>query len=597
MFDKRTVVIILAVGLFISCTGFSQTLEQNWNDFLHYTRIGRFDLAQIYGKALIQDPNNAVQVFDLSQQNTTGFQLVQQAQRGADPNLAELSGKILKVIEQGSLLRSTDPAVIYEEIKRLSTTERGFQTGSKRLTSAGEYAIPFMLEALTQADRQKEYPNILRALPMVGRDALRPLSAALQTDNQVLKSQIIEALGQISYTQALPYLKYILENDSSQELRTLAGNSIRKIDPAAMNTSAAQLFYKLAEQYYYHTQSLEPVHKTDLLNIWFWDTEKKKLTSEEVSSEYFYELMAMRNCEWALKADANFGSAISLWLASYFKAESAGIGSMPEYFGKEHPDAIMYATTAGVEYLHQGLARAIKDKNAYVALGLIEALATTAGEKSLFYRVGTEQPLVQALSFGDKMVRYSAAIAIASANPQENFSDSKLVVANLAEALTQKEKSSDDEKSLWNEKIADSYALRSVTAMLELAKAHNTVIDLSAAMSNLISAGDSNNPDIQTLSAQVLSHIANPAAQQAIAKNAVNPNKGLEIRIDAFDSLAVSAKLNGNFLTDQQITGIYKIIQEAETNAELRNAAATAYGALNLPSRKVKDLILDQAKN
>jgi hypothetical protein len=30
---------------------------------------------------------------------------------------------------------------------------------------------------------------------------------------------------------------------------------------------------------------------------------------------------------------------------------------------------------------------------------------------------------------------------------------------------------------------------------------------------------------------------------------------------------------------------------------ELRTAAAAAYGALNLPSRKVKDLILDQAKS
>ena len=30
---------------------------------------------------------------------------------------------------------------------------------------------------------------------------------------------------------------------------------------------------------------------------------------------------------------------------------------------------------------------------------------------------------------------------------------------------------------------------------------------------------------------------------------------------------------------------------------DLRGAAASAYGALNLPSRRVKDLILDQAKN
>jgi hypothetical protein len=38
-------------------------------------------------------------------------------------------------------------------------------------------------------------------------------------------------------------------------------------------------------------------------------------------------------------------------------------------------------------------------------------------------------------------------------------------------------------------------------------------------------------------------------------------------------------------------------ISSGETDPDLRSAAAAAYGTLNLPSRKVKDLILDQAKS
>ena len=108
---------------------------------------------------------------------------------------------------------------------------------------------------------------------------------------------------------------------------------------------------------------------------------------------------------------------------------------MPEYFDENHADAMVYATTAGPEYLHQALARALKDNNAAVALGAVEALATNAGEKSLMYATSSGQPLLAALSFPSKAVRYTAAIAIGNAGPRQAFNESRLVVQNLAQAL------------------------------------------------------------------------------------------------------------------------------------------------------------------
>jgi hypothetical protein len=52
-----------------------------------------------------------------------------------------------------------------------------------------------------------------------------------------------------------------------------------------------------------------------------------------------------------------------------------------------------------------------------------------------------------------------------------------------------------------------------------------------------------------------------------------------------------------NLLTEQTVDDIYTLISSNETVPELRSAAAIAFGALNLPSRKVKDLILDQARS
>ncbi len=522
--------------------------------------------------------------------------LIKAKEGAADAKLAAVCGKLLDTIEQGRFLRRANPKIIVEEIARLSTTSRGQLTAVKRLQDAGEYAIMYMLDALADEARRAEWPNISSALSQMGRDAIRPLVASLQTSNVGVKAEVIKALGKIGYPQALPHIKFVAEKDDSAELRALAEDSIRKIDAAALKIPAAQLCYRLAEDYYYHAESLAPADDVNFANIWFWDSQTSRLTREQVDKRYFNELMSMRCCEWALKADPSFGQAIGLWLAAFFKAESPDV-DMPAYFGQGHADAMTYATTAGPEYLHQALARAIKDKDAQVALGVVEALSTTAGESSLFYRIGPTQPLAEALSFDTKAVRFSAAIAVAAAGPKQPFPQSKLVVTNLAEALAQNSDQPDDNTPMWNGPLADSYAIRAAKVMLKLAQTRNAILDLSAAENALITATKDKRANIQMLAGQILAHLATPTAQQAIAAMALAETNSQEIRIVAFGSLAVSAKLNANLLDDAAIDAVYSLVSSKDIDPGLRAAAAAAYGALNLPSQKVKNLILDQARS
>jgi hypothetical protein len=597
MLSRKSLVVLLATTLLAATAGFSQTLAQNWNDFLHYTTIGRLDLAKAYAQAILEGKPDPVEVFALSQENPAGYAILLRVRETApDAELVELTGKVLDVVDQGRFIRRQEPKIIVEEILRLSSTERGKLTAIKRLKDAGEYAIPYMLDAMADRSRAEELPNIIEALPEVGRPAIRPLVAALQTDNVQVKAEIIKALGKIAYPQSLGDLKYVMEKSDSPELRELARSSIGQIDPAAVQAPAAQLFFLLGERYYYHSQSLAPAADANFANIWFWDSAQQRLARAQVDKSYFNELMAMRCCEWALKADEGFGWAIGLWLAAFFKAEATGL-AMPAYFGERHAGALVYATTAGPEYLHQALARAVKDNDPDVALGAVEALAVTAGEKSLFYTVGPAQPLLQALSFDDKAVRYSAAIAVASAGPQQGFAERGLVVENLAEALSQSDQQVRESTPRWNQELANSYSLRAAEAMLKLAQTHNPVIDLSLAQVALMNATESKRTEIQTLAGEILAHLKSPNAQRTIAAMALDSANDLQVRVLAFDSLGMSAKLNGNMLPENTLGEIYALISSDQTDPGLRSAAAAAYGALNLPSQKVKNLILDQAKS
>ncbi len=596
MFDKKTGWLFLALLFFVVGTGFGQTLEDNWNDLLHYIVIGRLDLAKGYAQAIVQSPD-IEQLHALSKQTPQYYSILMQVYESSpDKELAELCGKILGLVERSRFVHRADPLNIDAEIKRLSTTARGRLAAAQRLQNAGEYAIMYMLDAMADKSRRDELPNIVWALGQMGRDSVRPLVAALQTQDVGLKAEIIKALGAIRYPESLPYLKYVVEKDSSSELRSLANASINEIEPDVLNMNAATLFYQLAGKYYYHTASLQPVQDVNSANMWFWDFTERRLAFEKVDRIYFNELMAMRNCEWGLKADPGFGWSIGLWLAAYFKAEAYGI-DMPPYFGEGHADSYVYATTAGPTYLHQALALAVRDRNPDVALAAVEALVTTAGEKSLFFQVGKSQPLVQALSFDDRAVRYSAAIAIGSANPMQDFAESQLVAANLAQALAQHLAPEQEGMNAWEKELSESYALRAARVMLKLAQSRNRVVDLSLAQKTLITGIRSRNPEIQVLVGRILAHLENPTAQRAIAAMALTSKNSLEVRIEAFGSLAESAKLNANQLTDEMIGYIYNLISSDDTEPALRSAASTAFGALNLPSIKVKDLILDQARS
>lgn len=604
MRNGRTVALLLIIGCCVVGTGVAQsqqTLADNWNDFLHYTKIGRFDLAKGYARAILQSNPDPKELYRLVQENQQGYTLAMKvAEMAEDEELSELSEQLVQVIDEGRFQRRSEAQLVVDEIRRLSTTPRGKMIATRRLREAGEYAIPHMLDAMAEAIRnpsfQTKLSDMIEVLPQIGRPAIRPLAAALQLDNNEVKVEIIRALGRIGYPQSLPYLKYVVENSDSAELRQLAVQSIRQIDPGAVDVPAAALFYQLGERYYYHNESLAPAEDIPFANVWFWDEQAGRLRRVEVDKAYFNELMAMRTTEWSLRADEQFGLAIGLWLASFFKAEATGL-PMPEYFGENHADALVYATVAGPEYLHQALARAVNDRNAAVALGAVEALATTAGEKSLLYTLGPSQPLLQALTFPDRAVRFSAAIAIGNAGPRQRFPESRAVVENLAEALSQGEQSASQVGEMWTQEMAESYRRRAVESMRKLAVSRNPVIDLSLAQPALIGATRSPRQDIQVLAGQVLAYLNSANAQRAIADMAMDAANQMDVRVAAFESLVNSAKLHGNMLTDTTVDAMYDLISTDQTDPRLRAAAAAAHGSLNLPSQKVKDLILDQARS
>ena len=180
MFNGKTVAAILAVVLFVVSAGLGRSLEEDWNDFLHYTKIGRLDLAAGYAQAVLESDPDPLELLALSEANPQGYAILLKVNESTpDAKLTGLTGKILDIIEQGRFIRRAEPKIIVAEIKRLSGTTRGRLAAVKRLRNSGEYAIMYMLDAIADDSRKEELPNVVWALSQIGRDSIRPLVAAL----------------------------------------------------------------------------------------------------------------------------------------------------------------------------------------------------------------------------------------------------------------------------------------------------------------------------------------------------------------------------------------------------------------------------------
>ncbi len=410
-----------------------------WDEFMHYTLIGQWELAQGYGQALVDAKPDPVLILQLAESDRYPNVYRTLTRMQENTPLADIAVEISKIIEQGRFNVRTDRQRITEEVNRLHGTTRARMLALKRLQDSGEWSIPVMIEVLRDPARKAEYADVQWAMAQIGKPAVNPLVAALQgTDDLNLKLVILEALGKIGYEQALPYMQEIREmSDASVALQAAAGVAMETIarGQSAGNASAAERFEQLAQNYYDMAPSLAVPENQELATVWFWNAEKG-LIYEQVQRGAFDELMTMRACEDALRLNANLPNAVSLWLSGFFRLEAEGF-TQPGYFGANHADAATYALTAGPEYLHRSLRRALDNRNRPLALAIIHVLQRNSGQQSLLFELQDHQPLIDALLYPDREVRYSAALALAGALPDRAFPKSERVTPTLADALRQ----------------------------------------------------------------------------------------------------------------------------------------------------------------
>lgn len=415
-------------------------LRKDVDNFWHYGKIARYDLAVAEGQKVLarkDQPQAVLSAFEAvsaaHQDNLDQWLLRWQ---GVE-SMRDVSTQIINLLAEGYRQRRADLSYIEQNIQRLSVNQRAYTLALGRLRESGELAVPLMLDYLRDSSKREYQPAIRRALRDMGRLVLNPLCAAtFMNDSQTLTT-IVSILGDIGYDDAVPYLARLANGkDVSEGVRSAAAQALANMGAGnASQLNAAQLFYNLAEKFYYNTSTITADPRNPSSFVWYWD-EQKGLFKKDVPPQIFNDIMAMRCSEESLRLDGSNKPAVGLWLASDYKREAdLPQGAVDPTHGENQPNAHYYGVAAGTRYLNDVLSRSMKDRNSAVALRSLKSLQEIAGASNLLGEEG--QPVIAALEYPDRLVRFEAAFTMAASLPQQGFDGQNRVVPILTEAVSQ----------------------------------------------------------------------------------------------------------------------------------------------------------------
>ena len=420
-------------------------LRSGVDAFWHFAKTFRYDMAAAEAKKIVDakpDATTLLKAFEsVSQErkdNLDQWMLRWQQVPELRGSIDSLNG----VLAEGYRLRRADQSAIEANIKRLPDSEQSYAIALNRLRESGQLAAPLMLEYLRDPSKAQYHSSIQRALVDMGRSVLSPLVAVLEApindSNQKMVLVVISALSEIGYDVSVAPLAYLANNATVPAVvKTAAKDALVRMGAGeASSMDASQLYYELAQKFYYGKAATSADPRSNVAFFWTW-TQDKGLVKLDVPSPIYGDLMTMRSALKSLRINSNREDSLSLWLsADYGREVRLPKGATDPTRTEQTPSAHYYGVASGAKYLNNVITRALGDRDTGVALSAVRSLQRIGGESNLF-AAGQSGAIVAAMQYPDRLVRFEAAFAAAGALPQSNFEGQDRVVPILAEAVAQ----------------------------------------------------------------------------------------------------------------------------------------------------------------
>ncbi len=407
--------------------------EQAAQLFVHYVLIAKPDQAASSAALLLAEEVSAADLARVVEQLAFGQRMDDAFRRSRSmAGVSDQAALLETKLEMGRKELAREHARIAEAVSMLGGPVRGQMLAKDRLMAAGEYAVPALLLQVVEGKNAGAEVAAIRVLVDLKRQAALPLAMALPSLDASAQRKVCAILGEIGYPVAVPALLDLAQSKGvTPDVSQAALAAVRAL--GGVDQAASMAFADLAGRFLRADPTLIAFADEATQNLWNW-SQSGGLGAEQVSTELYFDVMAMFFAQHALELNPSNRSALALFVAADLRREARMTPEMrePLYTGGGR-SAQYFATLAGPAVMQDVLALGLSMNDTGLIRASLAALRETAGADAMIG--GGNSPVVQCLLYPDRRVQFESALTLASVTPSAPFPGAEQVVPTLAQAV------------------------------------------------------------------------------------------------------------------------------------------------------------------
>ncbi|HEY1187980.1 MAG TPA: hypothetical protein VGE74_10000 [Gemmata sp.] len=401
---------------------------------------GKYDVAGIFLEEFLKSGPTDADYLELEKKyGTTVFQMLRTVPKYSDdPATEKKIRNDIEVLNRNALAVTAKnlykPERVAKYIRNLGETYEEKVFAQQELRRTGEYAIPFMIDAIRTNPSKDLYAGILDTIPVLEGPTMAGWVAALDIlapDRQygvlreLARRRDVKVLLNNAQTDFTPFLWRVLSRPRAESptLHDLAAQLHNELVPgpkADAKRPEVELT-ALARKYYDHKgrylgAKTNPDGSAALVPVWV-ATQRDGISRidrlPDVPVGQAEEYYGLRFARWALdvKPDYEPAQALVLALAAERAIERARFG----HLAATEPAVYKLLADAPSRALTDLLARGLVEKRTPLVLAMVQVLGDRADREAATPPAGAGQRpslLVRALSYPDHSVQFAAASAL-----------------------------------------------------------------------------------------------------------------------------------------------------------------------------------------
>jgi HEAT repeat protein len=411
---------------------------------LHYLLIGNPTMATTAFQELFDSGITDEQLVRLVDERGIAEKVERSIGRGR--GMDETSAIVMEFetrLRNGARATSRNALRIEESVAALTGSMRQQMMARSRLATAGPFAVPALLKALSDGSDARKSNAARAVLVDLKRLAVDPLCAALPSVDPSTQRKICEILGEIGYPGAQPFLLDIAgKADTAADVRGAALRAYSKLGGTSQD--AASQYTALARRYFDQVPALIPYPSDSGNVIWAFDS-SLGLVGTSVPTPVYCETMAVLLARSALSIDPNSQMALAVFIAADLRRAALMRLMNMEDSGESDPMRAallqprfapeLLATAAGSMAAQMALGMALDASDVLLIRECLRVISFNSGASSLVSPAKGRAPVVECLAYADRRVRFDAALLLARSLPQVQFPQDSAVVPTLTSMM------------------------------------------------------------------------------------------------------------------------------------------------------------------